>query len=49
MLFLVGLLLWILLCIVIVVAASYAAIDTPVAKSKNQSNAKDPFSYLFPL
>lgn len=49
MLLIAGLLLWILLCIVVVLGASYAASDRPAEIDKQKKDTEDPFAYLFPF
>lgn len=49
MLLITGLLLWILLCAVVVLGASYAASDRPADINKRKSGTDDPFAYLFPF
>ncbi|MDN4618200.1 hypothetical protein QCD85_08840 [Paenibacillus sp. PsM32] len=49
MLLISGLLLWILLCIFILLSASYAATDKVSDIEKKNSKPDDPFAYLFPL
>lgn len=49
MLLISGLILWILLCIVILLGASYAATDKVPDIDKKNAKSDDPFAYLFPL
>lgn len=49
MLLISGLILWILLCIVILLGASYAATDKAPDIDKKNTTPDDPFAYLFPL
>ncbi|WDF48789.1 hypothetical protein PQ460_12225 [Paenibacillus sp. KACC 21273] len=49
MLWIAGLLLWILLCVVVLLGASYAASDKPADMDKRKKSTDDPFAYLFPF
>ncbi|MFD1990396.1 hypothetical protein ACFSGI_10530 [Paenibacillus nicotianae] len=49
MLLISGLILWILLRIVILLGASYAATDKVPDIDKKNATPDDPFAYLFPL